>query len=159
MHDSVLRWVQRTVAEHDLAMCSVLEVGSYDVNGSVRQFFHGPYTGIDTREGPGVDKVADAHDLPFGDNEFEVVVSTEMLEHDPAFWLSVPEMVRVLVPGGWLLVTARGIGFAQHDFPSDYWRFTPEAFRVLLAGLDPLTVVPDPDPMSPGVFGCGRKET
>jgi len=48
----------------------VLEVGSYDVNGSVRPLFKNrqrfpSYTGIDMREGPGVDMVGVASDLPF----------------------------------------------------------------------------------------------
>lgn len=159
MHPSVAIWAQEKIAEHKLASGSVLEVGSYDVNGSVRALFGGEYVGVDMREGPGVDKVAKASALPFDDDTFDTVVSTEMLEHDPTFWLSLPEMARVLKPGGYLLITARGNGFPTHDFPADYWRFSPEAFSFLfgLAHLATVEVIPDPDPQSPGVFGLARK--
>lgn len=159
MHASVLDWVRLKAAEHDLSPRSTLEVGSFNVNGSPRQFFAGPYIGVDMRSGPGVDEVAFAADLPYPDATFDVVVCTEMLEHDPTPWRSVPEMARVLRLGGWLLLTARGIGFPEHDYPGDFWRFTPSAFGVLfeLADLTAVEVVPDPDPQSPGVFGLARK--
>lgn len=159
MHPSVALWTQAKVEQHALGG-AVLEVGSYDVNGSVRAFFAGcDYIGVDMREGPGVDRVAEASALPFDAGTFDVVVSTEMLEHDAAFWLSLPEMARVLKPGGHLLLTARSTGFPIHDFPSDYWRFSPEAIGVLfaLAGLTTVEIVPDPDPQSPGVFGLATK--
>ncbi len=160
MHPSVMAWVAAQVTEHELAGLSTLEVGSFNVNGTARIFFDGPYVGVDMRDGPGVDQVANAAALPFDDDTFDVVVCTEMLEHDPTFWLSVPEMARVLRPDGWLLLTARGIGFPEHDFPSDYWRFTPAAVDHLFtaAGLRTVESIPDRDPDSPGVFGLARKE-
>jgi SAM-dependent methyltransferase len=152
MHASVRAWVVDTVAIEGLAARSVLEVGALDVNGSVRDCFSGPYIGVDMRDGPGVDQVANAHDLPFGDATFDVVVSTETLEHDDAYWLSLAEMGRVLRPGGQLLVTTRGNACSEHDFPSDYWRFLPQSGPLLanLAGCDP--VLQEADPELPGLF-------
>lgn len=159
MHASVLTWVGEKVSAHGLGSLSTLEVGSFDVNGSPRSMFAGSYVGVDMRSGPGVDEVASAADLPYRDRSFDVVVCCEMLEHDPSPWRSLPEMARVLAAGGWLLLTARGIGFPAHDYPGDFWRFTPSAFVLLfdLAGLVPVEVVPDPDPRSPGVFGLARR--
>ena len=48
------------------------------------------------------------------------------------FWLGFEEVYRVLRPDGVFLV-ACPFYFHQHAYPSDYWRFTPEAFGVLLA--------------------------
>ena len=157
MHDSVMRWVADKVTTYGLAEKDTLEVGSYDVNGSVRPLFQGRYVGVDMREGPGVDRKAYAHCLPFQPCSFDVVVCTEMLEHDSRFWESVKQMARVLRKDGLLLLTARGIGFPKHDYPGDYWRFTPEAFAVLfeLAELNPLEIVEDPE--QSGVFGLARK--
>jgi SAM-dependent methyltransferase len=159
MHASAMAWLRAKVATHDLSPLSTLEVGSYNVHGSPRHLFTGSYVGVDMRSGPGVDEVASAADLPYRDGSFDVVVCAEMLEHDPSPWRSLPEMARVLRVGGWLLLTARGIGFPLHDFPSDYWRFTPSAFGLLfnLAGLVPVEIVADPDPQSPGVFGLARR--
>src|SRR5690606_27806966 len=54
MHESVLAWVAGQVHARGLAALDVIELGSYDVNGSVRPLFVGDYTGIDMRPGPGV---------------------------------------------------------------------------------------------------------
>jgi len=112
-----------------------LDVGSYDVNGSVRHLFT-DYIGVDMRPGPNVDKLANAHALPFDDETFDNVLCLEMLEHDSMFWVSIAEMKRVLKPGGTLLVTTRGIHFPHHDYPSDYYRFTREALKFLFDGME-----------------------
>lgn len=153
-----MAWVEARVKGHGLADLPTLEVGSLDVNGSVRRYFTGPYTGLDMRPGPSVDVVGTADALPFPDDAFDVVVSTEMLEHDPSPWLSLAEMGRVLRPGGHLLLTTRGNGFGEHNEPSDYWRFMPASRAVLLrlAGCTPVTL--DLDPQVPGIFAHGVRE-
>ncbi len=157
MHASVMAFVADQVSRRGMAAKSVLDVGSMDVNGSPRSLFSGPYTGLDMRDGPGVDLVGAAERLPWGHNQFDVVVCTEMLEHDPVPWKSVPEMARVLKPGGTLLLTARGIGFPLHEYPSDYWRFTKDAIRLLIngAGLHVDELMDDPE--QSGVFCVGMK--
>src|SRR5262249_14737748 len=79
------------------------------------------YLGTDMRDGPGVDKVCKAEDLPFlvGTGFAGVVVSTEMLEHAPDWAAAVRGMVLVLAPGGLLLLTTRGPGFPVHGYPED----------------------------------------
>lgn len=155
MHDSVMAWVSERVRDWGLADWATLEVGSLDVNGSVRRLFSGPYTGLDMRDGPGVDLVGPAQSLPFPDASFDCVVSTEMLEHDIEFWASLAEMGRVLRSGGHLLLTTRGNGFGEHNEPSDYWRFMPAAMPFLLglASSDPLDMRTDPE--VPGIFMHG----
>lgn len=167
MHPSVMAWVSDKVEQYGLATpdTCVLEVGSRNVNGSVRCLFQGvqSYVGIDLFPGPGVDVVLDAHELTtaFSRASFDVVVSTETLEHDSEFWTSLIHMGEVLKPGGHLIVTARGNGFWIHDFPNDYFRFLPESFRPLLriAGCEVLEIREDWFPNHPGVFGLGRKLT
>lgn len=157
MHASVMAWVGSRVRLYDLADCPTLEVGSLDVNGSVRSLFRGPYIGIDMRDGPGVDVVGTADHLPFPDDAFDVVVTTEMLEHDPTFWLSLAEIGRVLRPGGHLLLTTRGSGFGEHNEPSDYFRFMPASRAVLAALAGCKVVVEALDPEVPGIFVHGQR--
>ena len=159
MHDSCAKWICKKVREFALQNKSLLEVGSLNVNGSIREYFNGEYIGVDRQAGKGVDIVCNAHSLPFSNEGYEVVVSTEMLEHDEMFWLSIKEMARVLKHGGYLILTARGNGFPEHSFPSDYYRFMPESFRILfeLADCAIIEIVSDPDPLSPGMFGIGKK--
>ena len=157
MHESVLAWVATQVRRHRLSSHRTLEVGSLDVNGSVRSLFSERYVGIDMRPGPGVDVIGTADALPFDDDAFEVVVSTETLEHDRAFWLTMAEIRRVLQPGGHLILTTRGNGFGEHMEPSDYWRFMPESRALLLelAGCEPVDMALDPQ--VPGIFIHGRR--
>lgn len=133
----------------------ILEVGAADVNGSVRALFAGAYVGVDIARARGVDVVSDATELPFSDASFATVVSTEMLEHalDPIAALA--EMVRVLRPGGRLIVTARGNGFHRHN-PPDRWRFMPGTLSEILTQLG-CDVVESADPQVAGVMAIARK--
>ncbi len=107
----------------------ILDVGAYDVNGSLRR--HKPdgaeWVGIDLAAGPGVDIVLkDAWSYPFPDASFDVVVSTSTFEHDRLFWLTFLEMCRVLKPGGFIYINAPSNG-NYHTYPLDCWRFYPDA--------------------------------
>lgn len=163
MHPSVDEWVGAMVSARGLAdpAYRVLEVGSFDVNGSVRPHFAGvaEYIGLDIRPGPGVDVVVDeqAYAFQFPRGWIDVVVSTEMLEHCLRPWSEVNKMAAVLRPGGFLLLTTRGFGFGVHDHPRDFWRFSTGAVALLLddAGLDVEWLSEDTDPLSPGVFAMG----
>lgn len=161
MHESVYHWVSEKREQYDFTGQAVLEVGSMNINGSVRSLFTGVsgYTGIDIREGPGVDFIMNAHEIRFPDESFGLVICLEMLEHDDEFWLSMKEMGRVLKHGGILMLTARGNGFLPHEFPHDYWRFMPSAFEKLInrAACDVLEIEEDWQPGAAGVFGLGRK--
>ena len=161
MHDSVMSFVSRCVNRFELMRGSVLDVGSYDVNGNVRKLFEGArYIGIDMRKGPNVDRVLDAHGLveAFGPESFDTVVCCEMLEHDPEFWTSMAQMGAVLKSGGRMILTTRSIGFPLHEYPSDLWRFTPQAGALLakMAGLSDFEV--KDDPQASGILVTGRKQ-
>jgi SAM-dependent methyltransferase len=165
MHQSVMRFVEQVVADLDLASKDVLEVGSLNVNGSVRRFFSGgSYVGVDMREGPDVDLVLNAHALypHFASESFDVVVSTEMLEHDDAPWISVLHMRDVIRSGGVLILTARGYDergcFPLHSYPDDLWRFSVEGVRVMLERARWNVVRAEQDPEAPGVFAVATAE-
>jgi len=106
----------------------ILEIGSRDVNGSVRQFFDGQYIGIDAEAGPGVDMVSSAHELHIYAGTFDTVLCLEMLEHDPKPWLTRAEMYRVLKPGGTMVISVPTNGFPEHKYPLDCFRYLPDAF-------------------------------
>ncbi len=150
MHESVMKWVKRRVNQLSLQDKATLEIGSSDVNGSVRGFFTGSYTGVDLLPGPGVDLVVESgRPLPFADDSFDVVVTTEMLEHDPRPWETMREIGRLLRPSGVLLLTCRGYNkrgcFPVHN-PPDLYRFSDGALAVLAeeAALCVKGIYPDP---------------
>jgi hypothetical protein len=63
----------------------VLEIGAYDVNGSVRDLFRSAssYVGVDLQEGPGVDLVGFGHEIDHPDGWYDITISSESFEHDP----------------------------------------------------------------------------
>ncbi len=124
-----------------------LEVGSQDINGNVRDFFK-DYVGLDLFEGKNVDIRGNAHNLPFKSATFQNVLSLESIEHDDQFWKSIPEMIRVLKPGGKFVLTAPGYFMASHHGSLDFWRFSKNAVAGLLKNLKDLTVEEKPN----GVF-------
>jgi SAM-dependent methyltransferase len=70
--------------------------------------------------------------LPFADASFDTVVSFQVLEHVPDPQRMIDECVRVLRPGGQLLVTANFL-WGLHEEPHDYFRFSKYGFELLLA--------------------------
>ena len=135
-----LRGVVRSVAESFDLPGPVLEIGSYQVDGpegiiDLRSLFRGKtYVGIDFRAGPGVDCLASVEALPQATASAGTVIAVSTFEHVRRFWLGFEEVYRVLRPDG-VLVVACPFYFHQHGYPSDYWRFTPQALEVLLEAL------------------------
>jgi SAM-dependent methyltransferase len=131
------RYIQRGAAILDVG-CG--EMPYYPVFASVA----GDYAGADMFPGPNVRYVCPAEALDVPDESFDVVLSTQMLEHvrDPTKTLS--EIGRVLRPGGIALVSTHGV-WPYHPVPEDYWRWTHEGLRVLfsdVACFDILDVMP-----------------
>lgn len=94
---------------------NVLEIGSYDITGSVRQFFNDcEYTGCDLTEGPGVDLVCSGHDLNFPENSYGITLSSECFEHNPYWTETFMNMYRMTKPGGLVLITCASTGRAEH---------------------------------------------
>lgn len=85
----------------------VIEFGSRDIGGSIRDFFGcSSYIGIDWRgHDPTVNFVCLAHEVPFVPETFDTVVSASMLEHDPHWKKSLAKMVEVLKPDGVFIIS------------------------------------------------------
>ena len=118
MHEEVREFLGRVrrVMPERFRRARVLEIGSFNINGSAREFFDDcEYIGCDWRAGPGVDVVGFAHDLEFADGRFDVVVSTECPEHDVHWRDTLAAMKRMLKPGGLMLVTVAAFERKPHE--------------------------------------------
>jgi hypothetical protein len=74
----------------------VLEIGSLNINGSIRPFFEKcTYVGVDLGEGADVDVVARGEDLTYEDGAFDVVASCECFEHNPEWVATLKNMIRM----------------------------------------------------------------
>ncbi len=93
----------------------ILEVGSLDINGSVRDLFEDcDYLGIDVGEGQGVDLVCEGQNFNAPNETFDVSLSTECFEHNP-FWLQTfLNMIRVTKSKGLIFFTCATEGRAEH---------------------------------------------
>jgi SAM-dependent methyltransferase len=108
--------------------------------------------GVDLEHGPHVDEICDGGALRerFGDESFDVVVTTEMLEHARDWRGVVSNLKHVVKSGGTLLITTRSHGFPYHAWPGDYWRYERSDMREIFA--DFTVDVLESDPEAPGVF-------
>lgn len=116
----------------------IYEFGSFQVPGQknradLRFFFAGKkYIGGDIQKGPGVDRVLDLHKIDLPDESVGSVLIIDTLEHVEDCRRALDEVYRILKPGG-ILVINSVMYFPIHNYPLDYWRFTPEAFKSLLS--------------------------
>lgn len=162
MHPSILPFVQSVISPDDIHGHDVIEVGSLDVNGSVRPWItsHSPasYLGIDMRPGPSVDISCCFEDYPLH-RTYPIVVCVEVLEHVERIQPFIDKLKLALAPAGRLIITTRSPGFPRHGYPDDFWRYTQRDMLALFSDLTITHLEDDPHPGHPGVFLCARKPT
>lgn len=139
MHTSAMNNGQRFFETYASAFSpeknlKIVEIGSQDVNGSLRSVAPSnfAYVGVDFVAGKGVDIILDdPYTLPFENDSVDMIVSSSCFEHSEMFWLVFLEVMRVLKPKGlfYLNVPSNGI---FHRYPVDCWRFYPDSGRALI---------------------------
>ncbi len=158
-NEGCILFVAQQLSREDVAGKRVLELGSGGFGaGSLLESWHPQeYVGVDIAPGPGVDLVCNAEDLPshFPESSFDVVLSTEMLEHVRDWRRVITGLKNVLRPGGRMVITTRSQGYPFHAAPHDYWRFEVEDMRRIFSDFE--NVVVAADVQEPGVFVSGDK--
>lgn len=123
-------------ARHLPFQAPIYEFGAMQVPGQegfadLRPLFpQHEYVGCDMREGLGVDRVLNLHALDLPDQCVGSVLLMDTLEHVEYCRKALSEVHRVLAPNG-LVLASSVMNFKIHEYPHDYWRFTPEGFRSL----------------------------
>lgn len=137
MHESSINgmaWFRDNFLSRDKIL-KILDIGSMDVNGSYRDLFQNNtwiYKGMDISEGRNVDIVV-ANPLNWKEipnEDYDVVISGQTLEHCEFPWVTMQEMARVLRKGGLLCVIAPQEA-SEHRYPVDCYRYLPDGFRAL----------------------------
>lgn len=141
----------------------IVEVGSFQVPSQekiaeLRGYFPSKeYIGCDMREGTGVDRIENVEKLSFEDSSVGTILMMDTLEHVKNCHNAMNEVHRVLKKDGIVLMSSL-MDFPIHDHPYDYWRFTPQAFKLLLDKFETKIVGYEGNSLKPHtVFGVGIK--
>lgn len=132
MNKICLNFGRRALNQEDIEGKTVLEVGSMNMNGSYRNMIMNfkplSYLGIDIKKGLGVDKICRAGNMikEYGKESFDVVISTETLEHIRNWKKAISNIKNVCKRRGMILITTCSRNFPRHDFPGDHWRYEQE---------------------------------
>lgn len=94
----------------------IVEIGSLDINGSVRRFFEAPkeYVGVDVGAGRGVDVVCEGQSYDGATGSFDVAISAECFEHNPHWKETFLNMVRMVRDDGLVVMTCATTGRPEH---------------------------------------------
>jgi len=93
----------------------VLDVGSGDINGNNCFLFENcEYNGNDVIQAKNVTIVSKTKDLPFADESFDTIISTECFEHDPEYKESFIKIYNMLKPDGLFCFTCASTGRDEH---------------------------------------------
>ena len=164
MRQEVKDYVSKIIKEHPIPE-PICEIGSLQVPGQegfadLRPLFSNKkYIGCDYQLGTGVDRQENTHYLTLRDNSIGTVLILDTLEHVANVYRAIDEIYRVLRPGG-LVILSSVMNFPIHNYPQDYWRFTPQAFELLLEKFETHKVTYDGNKDFPtGIYGYGIKTT
>lgn len=152
---SCINFGQRMLSEIDIKNKRIIDIGSYNFNGSMKKYAmsNNPseYIGVDLQKGPCVDVICDIKDLlnVYKENSFDIVISTELLEHVYEWRIAINNMKLLCKNNGIILITTRSKGFAKHDWPGDHWRFEIRDMEYIFS--DCITHI-EPDTFDIGVF-------
>ncbi|MFC1785599.1 class I SAM-dependent methyltransferase [Candidatus Neomarinimicrobiota bacterium] len=155
-HKSCIEFGRTHLSYEDVAGKNVIEVGSYNVNGSLRSIIKKlnpyKYIGVDISEGEGVDEICDITNLisHYGKESFDLVICTEVMEHVRHWRKAIFNLKHILKPTGVIILTTRSYGFHFHGHPFDYWRYELDDIRVIFSDL--LIDIIEKDNSRPGVF-------
>lgn len=135
-----------------------LQVAGQEGYSDLRPLFPGKeYVGCDMRTGLGVDMVLNLHEIELVDESVGSILCFDTLEHVEYPHKALNEMYRVLKPDG-IAIISSVFHFPIHDYPYDYWRFTPEAFNSLLKPFKTVFVGSSgPEDLPHTVIGVGIK--
>jgi len=137
MTDEILKWVKRFLPPPITYGKNLLEVGSYDMNGTSELRENSIYWGVDIQPGPNVDEIKNIDHLwEYGMERFDIVVCLETLEHVKDWRRAINNLKWVLKREGLLLVSTPSIGYPYHKAPKDYWRFEREDWRKIFADME-----------------------
>ncbi len=161
-HLTSLKFGEENLSPEEVIGKEVIEVGSYNMHGSLRGYVESQvpakYIGVDIQEGEGVDIICRAEDIveKFGEENFDIVISTETFEHIKDWKSAISNIKNICKPNGIILITTRSKGYLYHPSPNDYWRYEIKDMKYIFSDCIIEKLEEDSSPR-PGVFLKARK--
>ena len=119
MNESIDSWISSI----NPTMLSAVEV-------SGRERAHHPWGDYRTLDYPEFDLCGPTFEI---NEQFDVVVCEQVLEHVPDPWLALGRLLSLTAPGGHVIVGTPFL-IRVHAGPGDFWRFTADGLRVMVEG-------------------------
>jgi SAM-dependent methyltransferase len=135
MHPEATKFVEfvRNILSDYFIHKKVLDVGAGDINGNNKYLFTDcEYNSNDVMEAKNVTIVSKTKDLPFDNETFDTIISTECFEHDPTYEESLIKIYDMLKNDGLFVFTCAGFGRAEHGTR----RTTPECSYGTIAQIE-----------------------
>ena len=99
------------------------------------------FIGFDIAEDDRVDYIGNNWDLPFEDDEFDGLISTQVLEHTAKITETVKEIKRVVKKNGLIFVSVPFV-FPEHGIPYDFYRFTKYGLKEVFKDFEIIKIIP-----------------
>ncbi len=77
---------------------------------------------------------------PIADNQFDIVLSGQVMEHVTKIWVWIKELERIIKPGGKIIIISP-ISWPYHKAPSDCWRIYPDGMKALVEDFSNLEII------------------
>ncbi|TAF46999.1 MAG: class I SAM-dependent methyltransferase [Sphingobacteriales bacterium] len=74
--------------------------------------------------------IQNPYQFPIPDEQYDIVVSGQVIEHVQDIWLWLTEMKRILKKGGMIFIISP-ISWPYHEAPLDCWRIYPSAYEAM----------------------------
>lgn len=164
MRQSIKDFVELVVNVFSLE-APVYEFGSRQVESQIGwadlrpyfSFVSGRYIGCDLEDGPGVDRILDVTNTDLDDVSVGTILMLDTLEHVEYLRLAMEECYRILKPEG-IIIISSVMAYPIHEYPCDYWRFTPQGFESLLQQFSSCIVdYAGPEDLPHTIVGIGAK--
>jgi len=137
---------------------SRIELGQPDCYRQLITSENWEYRGLDLKAGDNVDIISeDPFNYPIADEEYDVIISGQCIEHVANLTEWMRELYRILKPGGKICVSGPSAG-GIHRFPIDCWRILPDGMRCLLENAGFINIETDRSEVSPWYPCTGTAE-
>lgn len=155
-HKSVIGFGIKNLTIEEIKGKKIIDIGSRDINGSYKPLIMpmkpSEYIGVDICNGKYVDIICNVKNIveKFGKESFDVVISTELLEHVENWRKAISNIKQICKKNGIIIITARSYGKKVHGYPSDYWRYETDDIANIFSDCKVLKL--EKDLQEPGFF-------